>query len=107
MAIMARRRGKSRRGTGHTTSLLTVLFGITPAVYVLTNTPAGSSQSPLTAILGAGSSLPALAAGFWSLAANVIQNWVTILILVAIAYVGIRVVRKLGRRGHITKHLSI
>jgi len=103
---MAKRRGRrSKRGTGRSTSILTALFAVTPALFIFTNTPAGSSGSPLSLVLNSANSPLALGAAAWALASNVIQNWVTILILLAIAFVGIKVVRKLGSGARITKHL--
>jgi len=103
---MARRR-KSKRGVGHSTSLLTALFAVTPAAYLLTNTPSGSSSSPLGSLLGGGGSWQSIQNSVWALAQNVIQNWVTVLILLLIVFVAIKVVHKLGRGGRITKHLRL
>lgn len=95
----------SKRGTTHTTSILTAIFAIAPAAYVLTTTPAGAGASFLGGILGGGGSWQSIAGAFWSLSQVVIQNWVSILILLAVSYVAIAVVRKLGRGARITKHL--
>jgi len=72
----------------------------------LTNTPSGAAGSPISQLLGGGGSWQSIQGSLYALAANVIQNWVTILILLAIVYVAIKVVRKLGRRAHITRHLT-
>jgi len=104
---MAKRgRKKGSRGVGHTTSLLTTLFAVTPALFILTTAPAGQSQSALGYLLGGGGTWQSLAFAGVALSQMVVQNWVTVLILLAIAYVGIKVVRKLGRRAHITRHLT-
>jgi hypothetical protein len=100
---MARRRGRrGKRGTAHTRSVVATLFGITPALYVLT--AGGTAGSPLGLLLGGGGSWQSLANASSAIAMNVINNWVAILILLAVAYVGIKVAHKLGRGARITSH---
>ncbi len=95
---------KGKRGTGHSVSILTTLFAVTPALYVLTGSTS-SGGSPLTQLLGGGGSWQSLVGAGQAIAQNVIQNWVSILIILAIAYVAIKVARKLGRGARITRHL--
>ncbi|HVA93186.1 MAG TPA: hypothetical protein VNL71_25480 [Chloroflexota bacterium] len=103
---MARRRGrKNKRGTGHSTSILTALFASAPALFLLTNTPSGSGASPLGNLLGGGGNWQSIQNAGWALAQNVMQNWVAILILLAIVFVAVKVVRKLGAGARITRHL--
>jgi len=103
---MVRRRGKrSKSGKAHTTSLLTALFAITPAAFILSNTPGGASGSPIGSLLGGGGSWQSIQNAVWALAQNVIQNWVTVLILLAVVFVAIKVVRKLGAGARITRHI--
>jgi len=105
---MAKRRNrKSKRGSAHTTSILTTLFAVTPALYILTNNPPGygTQQGALGALLGGGGSWQSLALAATVAAQTVIQNWVTILILLGIVFVGITVIRKVGRGARISKHL--
>jgi hypothetical protein len=97
---MAKRGRKGKRGAAHTTSILTTLFAITPALYVLT---AGSN--PLSGVLSGGGSWQSLVAFGSGIAMNVVNNWVTILIILAIVFVAVKVVHKLGRGARITKHL--
>ena len=108
---MARRRGKrgrDKRGTTHSVSILTTLFAVTPALYVLSAVPPGGSQSPLAAIMSAQSNgWVGIQNAAWAIASNVISNWVSILIVLAVAFIGISVVRRLGRGTWITKRLRI
>lgn len=87
--------------------MLTALFAATPALFILTNTPAGSGGSPLGQLLGGGGSWQTIQNAGWALAQNVIQNWVVILILVAVVFVVIKIVRKAGHGTRITKHLRM
>jgi len=106
---MARRGGKRRggRGVAHTTSILTVLFAVAPAAYLLTNIPSGMQASVIGYLLGAtGGNWTFLQNAGWALAMTIAQNWVTVLIMLAVAFVAITVVRKLGRGARITKHLK-
>ena len=103
---MAKRHRKGKRGVSRTTSVLTAIFAITPALYVLTNYPSGFNTSPLNALLGGGGSWQSIATAASALAQNVVQNWITILILLAVVFVAIKVVRKIGRGAHITRHLT-
>lgn len=102
---MARRRGRGKRGSAKSTSILTALFAVTPALFILTNTPAGASGSPLGNLLGGGGNWQSIQNAGWALAQNVIQNWVAILIILAVVYVAIKVVRKMGHGAKITRHL--
>jgi len=101
---MAKRRGK--RGSTKSVSLLTTLFAVTPALFVLTNTPSGMSSSALGYLLTSSGWQGLQNAGV-ALVAAVIQNWVTILILLAVIFVAIKVTHKLGRGARITKHLRL
>ena len=87
------------------TSILTALFAVTPALFILTNTPSGASGSPLGNLLGGGGNWQSIQDAGWALAQNVIQNWVAILIILAVVYVAIKVVRKMGHGARITRHL--
>ena len=98
------KRKKSRRGTGHTTSLLTALFAVTPALFVLTTPVAGASA--IQNIMTGGGSWQSINGALYAIAQVVINNWVALLIVLAVAYVGIKVVRKLGRGARITRHLT-
>lgn len=105
---MARRRSKrSKRGTAHSTSVLTALFAAAPALFILTNTPAGASSGPIGSLLSGGGSWQSVQNFGWTLAQNVIQNWVALLILVAIVFVVVKVIRKAGAGTHITRHLRL
>jgi uncharacterized membrane protein len=98
---------KGKRGSVSTYSLLGGLFAAAPALFILTNTPSGGGSSPLGSILGGGGSWQSIQNAGWTLAQNVMQNWVTLLILVAIVYVVVKVIRKAGRGVHITKHIRL
>ena len=98
-----RRIRRSKRGSTHSTSILTTLFAAAPVLYVVTS--GGTSGSPLGLLLGGGGSWQSLANAGSALASNIINNWVSILILLAITYVAIKVVRKFGAGARITKHL--
>ncbi len=102
---MARHK-KGRRGTTRTTSILATLFAIVPPIYLLTNVPSGSSNSALGYLLGGGGDWTSLVNAASVLAKVVIQHWVTVLIILAVAFVAIKVVRKLGRGARISRHLT-
>ena len=75
-----------------------------PALFILTNTPrcewVSSREPPRRRWKLAVH--PEYRLG---LAQNVIQNWVAILIILAVVYVAIKVVRKMGHGARITRHL--
>ncbi|MGI0053517.1 MAG: hypothetical protein ACRECR_04570 [Thermoplasmata archaeon] len=98
-------RKKGRRASVHSTSVLTALFAAAPALFVLTANSTGTS--PLGALLGGGGSWQSIQGAGWALAGNVSQNWVTLLIMVAVVWVVVTVVRKAGRGARITKHLRL
>jgi len=61
----------------------------------------------LTLLLGGGGNWQSIASAGWSLVQNVVQNWVAVLILLAVVFVAIKIVHKVGRGARITKHLRI
>jgi hypothetical protein len=97
---MAKRGKKGKRGAGHTYSILTTLFAITPALYILT-----VGSNPLSGVLSGGGSWQSLVAFGSGIASNVVNNWVTVLIILAVVFVAIKVVHKIGRGARITRHL--
>lgn len=102
---MARR--KNKRGTTHTTSVLTALFALTPAALILTNTPSGAGSSPIGALLSGGGSWQSIQNFGWALAQNVIQNWVVIAILLLLIFGLVKITRRLGAGARITRHLRL
>lgn len=105
---MARRGKRSKKGGSsvRSTSVLTALFAAAPALFILTNTPSGASAGPLGSLLSGGASWQTLQNFGWSLAQNVIQNWLSLLLVVAVVFVVVKVIRKAGSP-HITKHLRL
>ena len=87
--------------------MLTAVFAAAPALFILTNTPAGSSSGPLGSLLGGGGSWQSIQTAGWALAQNVMQNWVPLLILVVIVFLVVKVIKKAGRGARISKHLKL
>lgn len=98
--------GKKKAPRTHSTSILTALFAVVPAAFLLTNTPAGATTGPLGYLLTS-NNWQGIVQAFSVLAQNVIQNWLTVLILLAVVFISIKVVRKAGRGARITKHLRM
>jgi len=95
---------KSRRSRHHT-SVLTALFAVAPAAFVLTNPVGGAS--PIGSLLSGGGSWQSIQNFGWGLAQNVMQNWVSILILLLVVFVAVKVIRRMGRSAHITRSLTV
>lgn len=101
------KRGKGKRGSGRSVSLLATLFGVTPAIYVLTTQPQGAASGALQTLLGGGGTWQTVALAAATMAQVVIQNWVSILIILVVAFIGVKLTHKLGRGARLTKHLRV
>src|SRR5258708_9053746 len=103
---MAKKKGK--RGTAtHSTSVLTALFAADPALFILTNTPAGSPASPLGSFFATGgASWGSIQNAGWALYQNIAQNWVGLLVVVLIVFVVVKVLKHAGHP-KITRHLRM
>lgn len=99
---MARKKG-SRRGVGRTHSALVTIFGAGVALAPLINNPnGGATPSPLT-YLQQGN----WAAAAGSLSNNVTQYWASYLTALLLVVVVALIIRKVGRKAHISRHWTV